>query len=670
MTTAQPISFTSAEAQDFPMGSGSFTGANGSFNASSYTRHLIGSPLSFRGGSFGSRFYPGMSPGQLLGPLDPNDFKFGKMSSSIESDRGSIVNALHVFDRQDELARDYTCCGLNLNDLHALVDHFEECHVVVLDPFSSHPSLPQTLPTSTAPQAVASYFPDSNGVPSGSTQPSSQSQQQSISYQGFDPDDMELDVDQNASAPSSGAPSPPDTPVSTPLSSYPAYSHSALPSPALAHASQPASPISAFDTTTVLPSRAHHMSGFRSSASPAASAARAEDAFNAYAGYSDYSSLLPGATPLGGAANAMFMQQQSQLANMSLGPMNGNQASCAPTALLLSNSAANTPDSTPASSRVASPIPSGSTTYRNVAPSGSQGVQSTSSTAGPSNSGASNAANSSTPRASTTLSRPASSLLLSKPFRCPKPNCNKSYKQANGLKYHMTHGSCNFAPPKDLEHLQELLASKRSEKAAKAGENGPASEAEVTLSDAELREVEKEAERRLRPYACGVGDCQRRYKNMNGLRTHPFISTRGHSSQRCVTGYHYQHSGDHGAIGLALLASGQHECLQHNKSHSRHATPSQSATASQPQTSPRSPSSQASFAQQQSSFSHPPTYQSATMSPPTYAYQSSPSQQYAQQAQVVQQAQQQYSQPQQVQVQQPQPSSHFSTQGYSMALPQ
>ena len=31
-------------------------------------------------------------------------------------------------------------------------------------------------------------------------------------------------------------------------------------------------------------------------------------------------------------------------------------------------------------------------------------------------------------------------------------------------------------------------------------------------------EAKKEAERRLRPYACGVGECQRRYKNMNGLR--------------------------------------------------------------------------------------------------------------------------------------------------------
>ncbi|KAI0822139.1 hypothetical protein BC628DRAFT_1327946 [Trametes gibbosa] len=648
MATAQPISFSSVEQQDFTMGSGSFTGPNGSFNPASYTRHLIGSPFSSRVGSFGSRFYPGMSPGGLLGPLDPNDFKFGKMSSSIESDRGSIVNALHVFDRQDELARDYTCCGLNLNDLHALVDHFEECHVVVLDPYApqqSHPQANSSMPSSATPQTV-SYFSDANGV---SNQHASQ-QPQSISYQGFDPDDMELDVDQHPSAPSSGAPSPPDTPVSTPLSSYPSYSHSALPSPALAHASQPTSPISAFDTTTVLPSRAHHMSGFRSSVggSAAGSAARTEDAFNAYAGYSDYSSLLPGTNPLNGGANAMFMQQQSQLANMSLGPMgaNGNQSACAPTALLLSNSAGNTPDSTPASSRVASPTPGNSTAYRAVAPSGSQNALASGSNAAASSSGAAS------PRASTTLSRPASSLLLSKPFRCPKPNCNKSYKQANGLKYHMTHGSCNFAPPKDLEHLQELLASKRSEKAAKAGENGTmTSESDVTLSDAELREVEKEAERRLRPYACGVGDCQRRYKNMNGLR------------------YHYQHSGDHGAIGLALLASGQHECLQHNKSHSRHATPSQPATPSQSSPrSPTTPSGQSSFAQQQASFSHPPSYQSATVSPPTYSYQSASGQQYAPQSSAVPQSMQQYAQAQATAQQQQQ--SHQVPQGYSMALQQ
>lgn len=122
----------------------------------------------------------------------------------------------------------------------------------------------------------------------------------------------------------------------------------------------------------------------------------------------------------------------------------------------------------------------------------------------------------------------------------------------------MTHGSCNFAPPKDLEQVQALLASKRSAREAAGDDQG--------ITEGDMREVEREAERRLRPFACGVSDCQRRYKNMNGLR------------------YHYQHSGDHGTVGLALLASGQHECLQHahgrsSTATSRHTTPATSGTS-------------------------------------------------------------------------------------------
>ncbi|KAI0919830.1 hypothetical protein AcV5_001793 [Taiwanofungus camphoratus] len=478
MATAQPIALPHSDNNDTFMGSGSFTGQNGSFNPASYTRRFIGSPPLWRAGSFGNRFHPGVSPGQLLGPLDPNEFKFGKMSSSIESDRGSIMNALNVFERQDELCRDYACCGQNLTDLHALVDHFEECHVVVVDPYA-----PQVPIQSTAPmvqsQSQRSYFPDVNGAPA------------STYHQGsFNPDDMELDMD-NTSAPSSGASSPPDTPVSTPLSSYPSPSGYAGSQPASACPSPHPAPISAFETTTVLPSRHPAFSvGFPNASRSAMCGVPPQDAFNVYAGYSDYSSLMPGTVP-----SPTSTSHDSGVTDPN-SPYAG-RSTCVPPALLLSNN--NTPNSTPSSSRVASPAP-GSSVFRNVA-------------AAPASTSLSGAtANGQTARASTTLSRPASSLLLSKPFRCPKPNCNKSYKQANGLKYHLTHGSCNFAPPKDLEHLQALLASKRSQKAEEGGDE--------PISDAELREVEREAERRLRPYACGVGECQRRYKNMNGLSTY------------------------------------------------------------------------------------------------------------------------------------------------------
>lgn len=109
---------------DHPMPSPPYS----SFNPASYTRSFFGSPISWRPGSFGNgnRYCPGTSPGQLLGPLEyvlfipptlshsypffylffssPTDLRgAGKISSSIESDRGSIMNALSAMEREDEL---------------------------------------------------------------------------------------------------------------------------------------------------------------------------------------------------------------------------------------------------------------------------------------------------------------------------------------------------------------------------------------------------------------------------------------------------------------------------------------------------------------------------------------------------------------------------------------
>ncbi|KAF7986780.1 hypothetical protein HWV62_20386 [Athelia sp. TMB] len=529
-TTSQPIALPNY--QDSQMSSGSYSGNNGSMSSSSY-RQMIGSPLSWRAGSFGSRFYSGCSPSQLLGPLDPNDFKFGPMSSSIESDHGSIHNAISVLNREDELSRNFTCCGIHLTDLHAVVEHFEVVHVVVADQQALAGQYQNAL-SAGAPRNQMQSYPD-------------HSQRQ---YHAFDPDDMELDVDSSSnSQPSSGGSSPPDTPIDTPNTVYSGHSFSrsnSHPGSSCASPHVGSPPVSAFDTV-ILPYHHHHVNAFPPSIGGRPAHASVVDMFNQYSGYSDYSSCMPGTVP---SPPAYDDQAHSHSASEP-----GSPSGCVPPALLYSSND-NTPVSTPDSSRLPSPTTSGPS-YFNTSPGGSTSQTSSQSTASVPKPDPSNA----TPRASTTLSRPASSLLLSKPFRCPKPNCNKSYKQANGLKYHMTHGSCNFAPPKDLEQVQALLASKRSQRQA-AEANGeevdPASAAYGMISEGEMREVEREAERRLRPFACGVSDCQRRYKNMNGLR------------------YHYQHSGDHGAIGLALLASGQHECLQHahKSAHSsRHSTP-------------------------------------------------------------------------------------------------
>ena len=70
-------------------------GQGAGFNPASYTRAMFGSPVSWRAGSsFGARLYPGTSPSQLFGSFDPNS---GKLSSSIESDRGAFMQTQDEF---------------------------------------------------------------------------------------------------------------------------------------------------------------------------------------------------------------------------------------------------------------------------------------------------------------------------------------------------------------------------------------------------------------------------------------------------------------------------------------------------------------------------------------------------------------------------------------------
>ncbi|KAF8495940.1 hypothetical protein F5888DRAFT_1804493 [Russula emetica] len=572
MAQPQPIIHPPVQ-DDHPMPSPSYS----SFNPASYTRAFFGSPISWRPGSFGNgnRYFPGSSPSQLLDPTDLRDA--GKISSSMESDRGSIMNAISAMEREDELCRNYTCCGLNLQDLHALVEHFEECHVVVVDP-CSQPMSGQTYPPNfcipPANPKFDSYLPNSVHVPRSQPQhqqplpqlqPHHHQHPQQQHQQGtFDPDDMELDMD--SSPASSSASSPPLTPVTTPLVPYTTQRAFANASFTPLSLSQPSSecpsPVSAFDTTTVLPSRA-------STSSISAFSQSQHDSFNSFSAYSEYGAVT---SPL----------QASQEITSASNSQPGSPYGCVPPTLLYRSDAGVIPPTLTTSIYLRLPLhlPPLPRLPPHRAPARPSHV-------------------------------PASSLLLSKPFRCPKANCNKSYKQANGLKYHMTHGSCNFAPPKDLEALQALLA----EKGVVVNGNDRSG---VQITEGELREVEREAERRLRPFACGVGDCQRRYKNMNGLR------------------YHYQHSGDHGAIGLQLLASGQHECLQHSKSAAatRQSTPSQSAA-----TSPTSPSSPTKSAASQS-WNYPHGYAQSQYSPQPFSARSfsQQQQQYTGQQVPVQQA--------------------------------
>ena len=487
--------------------------------------------------------------------------------------------------------RNYTCCNLQLNDLHALLEHFEEVHIVVLDPTSSQPQAHLQVPFNPTVHNNKKPYAD-------------------------DTDDMELDIDlgnrpQSHPFPSSrqssvqSSPSPPDTPISTPLSNYSSphplipnlpnhlqYHHHHSHSPRI---SQPPSPLSTtYDPATASSARQNsptstpnHLNlnlnlnltshGFPR-ATPSTNLPNPEEAFNPYARFaSDYSSSMPGAlfngatvdeaSALHGSSAWQVQQQQ---------PQQQMQEGCVPPALLFSSPAQKHQGQQHHSKNNLIKALSTTSLHRHQHQQHHHNSSSTSSSSSQPTS-----PSSTTPHS---LSRP--SLLLCKPFRCPKPNCNKSYKQANGLKYHMTHGSCNFAPPKDLEHVKDLLERKRREREGMGGDTESGSgltrsaslgsapaivqhqqsattpptpttsghpspstspppsgsnsldtspqppspplqspikqnnrlspSAILTYSDLsnisehDLREVEREAERRLRPYACGIGECQRR----------------------------------------------------------------------------------------------------------------------------------------------------------------
>lgn len=118
--------------------------------------------------------------------------------------------------------------------------------------------------------------------------------------------------------------------------------------------------------------------------------------------------------------------------------------------------------------------------------------------------------------------------LATKPFPCPRKNCKKSYKQSSGLKYHLTHGTCSPNSHEDrIPVWQALLAN-----------DDPTDK--HCVSDGSKHGSVAES---VRPYACTVEDCTRRYQTIAGLK------------------YHYFHSALHGIRGLQLLAGGKHECL-------------------------------------------------------------------------------------------------------------
>lgn len=83
----------------------------------------------------------------------------------------------------------------------------------------------------------------------------------------------------------------------------------------------------------------------------------------------------------------------------------------------------------------------------------------------------------------------------SKRYECPRTQCTKVYKNSNGLKYHIEHGNCEV---ETSALVSEVLG-------------------ETVQTTTDLKVVNK-------PFYCKIGECGKRYKNLNGLKYHARIN--------------------------------------------------------------------------------------------------------------------------------------------------
>lgn len=101
-----------------------------------------------------------------------------------------------------------------------------------------------------------------------------------------------------------------------------------------------------------------------------------------------------------------------------------------------------------------------------------------------------------------TIDSPGSNfVVVDKPYKCPVPGCDKAYKNQNGLKYHKLHGHCTAS----------VMLQDTSSPVAFSNDA-------VVASPKGNPVVEN------KPYKCEL--CNKRYKNLNGLKYHKAHSHR------------------------------------------------------------------------------------------------------------------------------------------------
>ncbi|KAI8916951.1 hypothetical protein DFJ77DRAFT_458474 [Powellomyces hirtus] len=113
-----------------------------------------------------------------------------------------------------------------------------------------------------------------------------------------------------------------------------------------------------------------------------------------------------------------------------------------------------------------------------------------------------------------------------KPHPCPRPGCTKSYKNPNGLKYHLEHGHPEDSPTSDYHGFTDHTNGAGSNDDAASGSGTPGGPGHSSIASVASTHEE------LKPFVCRYLDCDKPYKNLNGLKYH-LVHAHGFKDEDC-----------------------------------------------------------------------------------------------------------------------------------------
>lgn len=323
-----------------------------------------------------------------------------RFSTSVESE---ATVAPSSFSRlETTFCRNFTCCGKSLDDLHDLLQHYEECHVKFED--DDMASVTEDDMSSSSSSASSSSQPPSPKPTSGELKRKANA---SVDAYGDNTSAFDTAVMRSPNPSSSGSSTSKGKGKKRSFGQYSSSNPNTNPA---VHQSL----------------RRALMDGGIGRGSTGAG--RQPSIYSANSPFSTPGSSMPG-TPAGDDSEMFGSGPNGASAFSALNIRSNSEdhhlPSCAPPNLFF-----------PTTTTTAVTAPSSKSQKisinTNASSSGKEGSISSPSSPAPSS-----------PVVSAASIINAAGLHVEKPFKCQAPGCDKAYKQANGLKYHRLHGQCN-----------------------------------------------------------------------------------------------------------------------------------------------------------------------------------------------------------------------------------